>query len=113
MANSIIATSFEASKTTVPPKEAIAIASEFYRMTGCEVVELAREIDGYIGNRIQFAVFRAILYLLSQGVADLEAIDRAIAAGPAIRWAVIGPSSVFYLGARDSSLYQEFRPARA
>lgn len=89
-------------------KDAIAIAREFYTKTGCEVVELKREIDGYIGNRIQFAVFREILYLLSQGVADLEAIDRAVATGPAIRWAVMGPSSVFYLGARDPSLYQEF-----
>ncbi|WFU51656.1 3-hydroxyacyl-CoA dehydrogenase NAD-binding domain-containing protein [Sinorhizobium terangae] len=89
-------------------KQAISIATEFYKTTGCEVVELVREIDGYIGNRIQFAVFREVLYLFSQGVADLEAIDRAIVAGPAIRWAVIGPSSVFYLGARDPSLYQEF-----
>ncbi|WP_145611450.1 3-hydroxyacyl-CoA dehydrogenase NAD-binding domain-containing protein [Rhizobium mongolense] len=88
--------------------QAIATATQFYQKTGCEVVELKREIDGYIGNRIQFAVFREILYLLSQGVADLEAIDRAIVAGPAIRWAVMGPSSVFYLGARDPSLYQEF-----
>lgn len=89
-------------------RDAIAMAAAFYTSTGCEVVELKREIDGYIGNRIQFAVFREILYLLSQGVADLEAIDRAVAAGPAIRWAVMGPSSVFYLGARDPSLYQEF-----
>ena len=89
-------------------KEAITVATDFYKKTGCEVVELAQEIDGYIGNRIQFAVFREILYLLSQGVADIEAIDRAIVAGPAIRWAVMGPSSVFYLGARDPSLYQEF-----
>ncbi|PDT81085.1 3-hydroxyacyl-CoA dehydrogenase NAD-binding domain-containing protein [Sinorhizobium sp. BJ1] len=88
--------------------KAISIATDFYRMTGCEVVELSREVDGYIGNRIQLAVFREILYLLSQGVADLEAIDRAITAGPAIRWAVMGPSSVFYLGVRDPSLYQEF-----
>jgi carnitine 3-dehydrogenase len=88
--------------------EAIVAATEFYQSTGCEVVELKREIDGYIGNRIQFAVFREILYLLSQGVANLDAIDRAIVAGPAIRWAVMGPSSVFYLGARDPSLYQDF-----
>lgn len=88
--------------------EAMAVATAFYRRTGCEVVELAREIDGYIGNRIQFAVFREVLYLLSQGVADVETIDRAIVAGPAIRWALMGPSSVFYLGARDPSLYREF-----
>lgn len=89
-------------------KDAIVFATEFYKETGCEVVELKQEIHGYIGNRIQFAVFREILYLLSQGVADLEAIDRAIVAGPAIRWAVMGPSSVFYLGAREPSLYHKF-----
>jgi len=89
-------------------RQAAADASAFYRSTGCEVVELEREIDGYIGNRIQYAVLREVLYLMSQGVADLEAIDRAIAAGPAIRWAVMGPSSVFFLGARDPSLYGKF-----
>lgn len=89
-------------------RQAAADASAFYRSTGCEVVELKREIDGYIGNRIQYAVLREVLYLMSQGVADLEAIDRAIAAGPAIRWAVMGPSSVFFLGARDPSLYGRF-----
>lgn len=83
-------------------------AAAFYTATGCEVVQLEREIDGYIGNRIQFAVFREILYMWSQGVADLAAIDRAIRAGPAIRWAVMGPSAVFFLGARDPSLYREF-----
>ncbi len=89
-------------------RKAADSATAFYRSTGCEVVELEREIDGYIGNRIQFAVLREVLYLLSQEVADLEAIDRAIATGPAIRWAVMGPSSVFFLGARDPSLYGEF-----
>lgn len=89
-------------------RRAAAEASAFYRSTGCEVVQLDREIDGYIGNRVQMAVLREILYLMSQGVADLAAIDRAIATGPAIRWAVMGPSSVFFLGARDPSLYGEF-----
>ncbi|MDX8483442.1 3-hydroxyacyl-CoA dehydrogenase NAD-binding domain-containing protein [Mesorhizobium sp. VK24D] len=85
--------------------QAAATASAFYRSTGCEVVALDKEIPGYIGNRIQFAVWREILYIMSQGVADLQAIDTAIAAGPAIRWAVIGPSSVFFLAVRDPVLY--------
>lgn len=88
--------------------EAAARAAAIYRSTGCEVVELKREIDGYIGNRIQFAVFRELLYLLREGVADLETIDRAVSAGPAIRWAVMGPSSVFFLGARNATLYRDF-----
>ncbi|MCU4655003.1 3-hydroxyacyl-CoA dehydrogenase NAD-binding domain-containing protein, partial [Roseibacterium sp. SDUM158016] len=88
--------------------EAAARAAAAYRASGCEVIELSREIDGYIGNRLQFAVFREILYLWSQGVADLEAIDRAMSAGPALRWAVMGPSAVFYMGARDPALFGEF-----
>lgn len=88
--------------------EAARRAAAIYRSTGCEVVELKKEIDGYIGNRIQFAVFREILYMLSQGVADLATLDRAVMSGPAIRWAVMGPSAVFFLGARDASLYGKF-----
>jgi carnitine 3-dehydrogenase len=88
--------------------EAAARAAAVYRASGCEVVELSREIDGYIGNRLQFAVFREILYLWSQGVADLDAIDRAMSAGPALRWAVMGPSAVFYMGARAPELFGEF-----
>ncbi|WP_027170197.1 3-hydroxyacyl-CoA dehydrogenase NAD-binding domain-containing protein [Mesorhizobium sp. WSM3224] len=87
---------------------AAAAASEFYISTGCEVVSLDREIAGYIGNRIQYAVLREILYIASQGVADLQAIDRAIASGPAIRWAVMGASSALFLGARNPTAYGDY-----
>lgn len=88
--------------------QAAATASEFYKSTGCEVVSLDREIAGYIGNRIQYAVLREILYIVSQGVADLQAIDTAIASGPAIRWAVMGASSALFLGARDPTAYGDY-----
>ncbi|MER9237235.1 3-hydroxyacyl-CoA dehydrogenase NAD-binding domain-containing protein [Mesorhizobium sp. M0622] len=88
--------------------QAAATASEFYKSTGCEVVSLVREIAGYIGNRIQYAVLREILYIVSQGVADLQAIDTAIASGPAIRWAVMGASSALFLGARNPTAYGDY-----
>lgn len=87
---------------------AAASAAEFYKSTGCEVVELKREIAGYIGNRIQAAVLREVMFLYSKGVADLATIDRAISAGPALRWAVMGPSSIFFLGTQDPSSYGNF-----
>lgn len=87
---------------------AASIASDFYKSTGCEVVELKREIEGYIGNRIQAAVLKEIFHIYSKGVADLETIDRAISAGPALRWAVMGPSSVFYLGTQNPTMYEGF-----
>ncbi|MDA9441451.1 hypothetical protein XH98_20625 [Bradyrhizobium sp. CCBAU 51745] len=88
-------------------REAADRATAFYESTGSEVVELDREIEGYIGNRIQYAVLREVLYMMSQGVASLEAIDRAIAAGPAIRWAVMGLSSSLYLGKSDPSQWSK------
>ncbi|MER9134386.1 3-hydroxyacyl-CoA dehydrogenase NAD-binding domain-containing protein [Mesorhizobium sp. M0768] len=88
--------------------QAAATASEFYKSTGCEVVSLDREITGYIGNRIQYAVLKEILYIVSQGVADLQAIDTAIASGPAIRWAVMGASSALFLGARNPTAYGDY-----
>lgn len=87
---------------------AAAAAADFYRSTGCQVVELKREIEGYIGNRIQAAVLKEIFYVYSRGVADLETIDRAISTGPALRWAVMGPSSVFYLGTQNPDMYEGF-----
>lgn len=72
------------------------------------MVELDHEIEGYIGNRIQYAVLREVLYLMSQGVASLESIDRAIAAGPGIRWAVMGLSSILFLGKSNPSLWGKF-----
>ncbi|TIN32172.1 MAG: L-carnitine dehydrogenase [Mesorhizobium sp.] len=91
-----------------PASQASATASEFYKSTGCEVVSLNREIAGYIGNRIQYAVLREILYIVSQGAADLQAIDTAIASGPAIRWAVMGASSALFLGARNPAAYGDY-----
>ncbi|MDX8483383.1 3-hydroxyacyl-CoA dehydrogenase NAD-binding domain-containing protein [Mesorhizobium sp. VK24D] len=88
--------------------QAAATASEFYKSTGCEVVSLDREIAGYIGNRIQYAVLREILYIMSQGVADLQAIDTAIASGPAIRWAVMGASSALFLATRNPTAYADY-----
>ncbi|WP_407193151.1 3-hydroxyacyl-CoA dehydrogenase NAD-binding domain-containing protein [Bradyrhizobium sp. STM 3566] len=88
-------------------REAADRATAFYESTGSEVVELDREIEGYIGNRIQYAVLREVLYMMSQGVASLEAIDRAIAAGPAIRWAAMGLSSSLYLGKSDPSQWRK------
>ncbi|RAI72485.1 hypothetical protein DOZ80_02795 [Pseudomonas fluorescens] len=88
--------------------ESAAVAAEFYKSTGCEVVELKREINGYIGNRIQAAVLREIFYMYSEGIADVATIDRAISSGPALRWAVMGPSSTFFLGTQNPDMYADF-----
>ena len=61
------------------------------REAGKAPVVLAREIDGFIGNRLQFALLREALALWSEGVASAEAIDTAVKASFGRRLSVTGP----------------------
>lgn len=88
--------------------EAIDAAVNFYRQIGSKPIVLKNEIPGYIGNRLQFAVWKELLYLLSEDVASVGELDDAMTYGPALRWAAIGPSHTFYLGARTPADYPAF-----
>jgi 3-hydroxybutyryl-CoA dehydrogenase len=48
------------------------------RAVGKQPVVLEREIDGFIGNRLQFALLREALALWAAGVAAGEAIEQAV-----------------------------------
>lgn len=83
-------------------------AMAFYRSINSRPILLRGEALGYIANRIQTAVFKEIAWLLDQGVASVAEIDEAITHGPALRWAIGGPSRIYYLGATDAARYQTF-----
>jgi len=59
------------------------------------------DIPGFVGNRLQFAVFREALHLLSEGVASAEDIDAAMTAGPGLRYGLLGPLRTADLGGLD------------
>lgn len=77
---------------------ALERAAEFYRAIGKSVIVLNKETYGHVANRIQAAVFREAIHLLDSGVASLGDIDRAIADGPGLRWALMGPFLIYHLG---------------
>ena len=52
---------------------------------------MKREVKGHIANRLQAALWREAFHLVEQGVASVADIDTAIAHGPGLRWAVMGP----------------------
>ena len=74
-------------------------AMEFYRSVGKITVELRREVPGHVANRLQAALWREAIHLAKEGVASVEDIDKAVWAGPGLRWAALGPSQLFHLGA--------------
>ncbi|MCJ8300103.1 MAG: 3-hydroxyacyl-CoA dehydrogenase NAD-binding domain-containing protein [Pseudomonadales bacterium] len=79
-------------------------AELFYQSIGKQTIRLKREIPGHIANRLQAALWRESIHLLKEGVASLEDIDKAVAYGPGLRWATLGPNSLFHLGGGDAGI---------
>jgi 3-hydroxyacyl-CoA dehydrogenase len=71
--------------------DAIARTMAFYTAIGKRPIHVKREVKGHIANRLQAALWREAFHLVDQGVASVADIDTAIAHGPGLRWAVMGP----------------------
>lgn len=66
-------------------------ATDFYRAVGKRPIRLKREVPGHLANRLQAALWREAYSLVEQGVATAADVDAAIAHGPGLRWALLGP----------------------
>ena len=71
--------------------DAIERTMAFYAAIGKRPIHVKREVKGHIANRLQAALWREAFHLVEQGVASVADIDTAIAHGPGLRWAVMGP----------------------
>ena len=69
----------------------------FYASTGKRPLRLSRELPGFVGNRLQEAMWREALHMVATGEASVEEIDASIAFGPGLRWALMGPCLTFHL----------------
>ena len=69
----------------------------FYASIGKRPIHGRKEMKGHIANRLQAALWREAFYLVEQGVATVEDVDTAIAWGPGLRWAALGPFSNLHL----------------
>jgi 3-hydroxybutyryl-CoA dehydrogenase len=72
------------------------------RRIGKQPVVLQREIDGFLGNRLQFALLREALALWADGVASAESIDLAVKMSFGRRLAATGPLESADLGGLDT-----------
>ncbi len=71
--------------------EAVQRAMDFYRAIGKHPIHLKREIRGHVANRLQAALWQEAFNLVQAGVASVADVDAAIAHGPGLRWALLGP----------------------
>lgn len=63
---------------------------------------VVKDINGFLINRIQFAVLREVLYLVETGAATVEDIDTVMKAGMGLRYAALGPFGVADFGGLDT-----------
>jgi carnitine 3-dehydrogenase len=71
--------------------EVVDRAVAFYTSVGKRPIRLSRELPGHVANRLQAALWQEAYSLVERGVATVADIDTAIAYGPGLRWAVLGP----------------------
>ncbi len=83
---------------------AIDRAEAFYQNVGKVTIRLKREVPGHVVNRMQAALYREAINLVLAGVADLQDVDRGIAYGPGLRWAIMGPHATHHLAGGKGGL---------
>lgn len=85
--------------------ETVNLVLELIKMIGKEPVVVKKDAPGFIGNRLQFAVFREALNIVESGIADIEDVDKAMKFGPGFRYPIIGPLETADLGGLDTFYY--------
>lgn len=82
----------------------VEMAERFYENVGKVTIRVNKEVAGHVANRLQAAIWREALHLIKEGVASVEDVDKAVCAGPGLRWAAMGPTMLFHLGAGDGGI---------
>lgn len=80
--------------------DAVATAHRIYAGAGMSPVTVAREVEGFVFNRLQGAVLREAYALVRDGVATVEDVDTVMRDGLGRRWSFMGPFETADLNTR-------------
>ena len=64
---------------------------ELHREIGKTPVHVRKDVTGFIGNRLQHALWREAIALVERGICDAETVDIVVKASFGRRLAVLGP----------------------
>ncbi len=91
----------EVIKSEYTSDEAFQTALDLMKRVGKEPVRVLKDIPGFLGNRLQLALFREALSLFEQGIASPEDIDRVVKYSFGSRFPFIGPFETMDLAGHD------------
>ena len=101
--------------------ETKARAQQVMRAVGQVPIDVKREIEGFVLNRLQAVLLREAWALVQEGVASCEDIDKTVRDGLGWRWSFMGPFETIDLNApggvadyaaRLGPLYQRIAASR-
>jgi len=81
--------------------EVIDITCQFLASVGQTTALMDKEVDGFIVNRLQFAIIREAWSMWANGIASAEAIDASMRMTLGRRYSVTGPIESAELGGLD------------
>ena len=85
-------------------EEAVRTAAGFYRRIGMRPLHVRNEIDAYLSDRLQQAMWHEALHLVNDGVATIPEIDAAITGGPGLRWAFMGTAMAWHVASGEGGM---------
>jgi carnitine 3-dehydrogenase len=85
-------------------EQTIATMKDFYEALGKVPVVLKKPVPGHIANRLAMALWREAVDLVVRGIASVEDVDKALCAGPGLRWAIMGPHMIYHLGGGEGGM---------
>lgn len=108
--------------TAATSADAVAFTTALMEGIGQSVVQVRKEIEGFVLNRLQGALLREAWALQRDGVASCEDIDKTVRDGLGWRWSFMGPFETIDLNApggvadyanRLGLLYHDIAQSRA
>jgi 3-hydroxybutyryl-CoA dehydrogenase len=71
--------------------QAVDFTMKLHAAAGKKPAHVKKDVPGFIGNRLQHALWREAVALVEQGICDAETVDNVIKAAFGRRLAVLGP----------------------
>ena len=79
-------------------KDTMDRAGVYFESIGMQVLRLKKEIDGYICDRLQEALWREALHILDKDIGTTGDIDDSIVYSAGMRWAFMGSFLTYHVG---------------
>ncbi|MCL1895784.1 MAG: 3-hydroxyacyl-CoA dehydrogenase family protein [Clostridiales bacterium] len=70
--------------------EVMDVTYDYLKKIGKKPVKCMKDVQGFVANRLQHALWREALYMVEAGIADAPTVDEALRYGPGLRWPHMG-----------------------